>query len=511
MAAPTPIRFLADRRGSIAVIFALALIPLLGLIGAGIDYSRATVEQEKIQHALDASVLAVNRQIGEMNDGQLEDYAQSVLDSNLQGATATIDDLSIDRAKRIVTMSASADVDTTFMKILGLNAIEVSASAQSVTGSSSMEIALVLDNSGSMGGSRISTLQSASQDLVQTLFGDKTVSDEVSVSVVPFAGAVNVGSANASATWMDRYAKSSIHQGMFTTPVNRFDLFKEMNGTSWKGCVEVRPAPYNTDDTAPDPARPDTLFVPALAPDEPDYRMVKFLFFTIPVSDFANSYLTDTGGTCPGSVDGMTQLQKTGQACKYHNVTPKSGTPGPNSNCDSEAITPLTNVKQTINSALGKMHATGSTNILEGVTWGWRTLSPGAPFTQGAPYDSSNNSKFMIVMTDGANTVPTSAGDLESAYTAFGYANQGRLGTNHSNSAMVQKMNDYTLEACTNVKNAGIKIFTIAFDISDGTTVDMLRRCASGEKYAFTAQTTGDLSATFAEIGNNLGDLRIAQ
>ena len=157
------------------------------------------------------------------------------------------------------------------------------------------------------------------------------------------------------------------------------------------------------------------------------------------------------------------------------------------------------------------MHADGYTNILEGLTWGWRTLSPGEPFTQGAPYDLENNSKFIILMTDGANTVPNNpGGGLDSAYTAFGYADQDRLGTNHSNHAMVGKMNDYTLEACANVKAAGIKIFTIAFDINDAQTVAMLKSCASSSDSAFTAGTTSELSSTFAEIAGSLGELRIS-
>ena len=47
----------------------------------------------------------------------------------------------------------------------------------------------------------------------------------------------------------------------------------EQSGTEWKGCVEARPAPYNLTPVPPDPANPDTLFVPYFAPDEPGDRM----------------------------------------------------------------------------------------------------------------------------------------------------------------------------------------------------------------------------------------------
>lgn len=492
-------RFLADREGSIAVVFALALIPLLGLIGAAVDYSRATVEREKIQRALDSAVLAVNRQIGKLDDDELRAYAQEMFDANVQGASATLEDPVIDAQARTVTMTASAQVETTFLKLLKIDPITVEATAQSVTGSSSMEIALVLDNSGSMGGSRISTLRQASQNLVRTMFGNDPVSDEVKFSIVPFSGAVNIGTSNVQSSWMDYNAQSPIHQGMFASAVNRFDLYEEITNRSWEGCVEVRPSPYHVTDDAPSITTPATLFVPTFAPDEPD--------------GYDNSYMSDASfaGGVSCFIEGLLgdAFAKLGQVCKYKSVSATGGK-GPGFNCDSEPITPLTNVKSDLLSAIGQMQSNGFTNILEGVMWGWRTLSPGEPFSEGAAYDAENNNKFMIVMTDGANTVPDQySSAFDSSYTAFGYADQGRLGSNHSNSKMVSKMNDYTLSACTNAKAAGIKVFTIAFDLDDDDTVEMLGKCASGEDYAFTADSTSDLEDTFEEIGGALGQLRI--
>ncbi len=44
------------------------------------------------------------------------------------------------------------------------------------------------------------------------------------------------------------------------------------------------------------------------------------------------------------------------------------------------------------------------TSIGEGAAWGWRTLSPGAPFTEGRPYGAEENQKVLVLMTDGQNT-----------------------------------------------------------------------------------------------------------
>ena len=121
-----------------------------------------------------------------------------------------------------------------------------------------------------------------------------------------------------------------------------------------------------------------------------------------------NSYLDDEGGNCTGSST-TTKVKndvKQKRTCKYQGVTPStSGGKGPNYRCDSTAITPLTSSRSTLEKAVDALDADGNTNILEGLMWGWRTVSPNAPFGDGRAYnwdgDLIRNRKFIIVMTDG--------------------------------------------------------------------------------------------------------------
>ena len=55
-------RFKADQRGTTAVIFGLASLPLIGMAGAAVDYSRAASYQSKMQLAVDATALAIVRE-----------------------------------------------------------------------------------------------------------------------------------------------------------------------------------------------------------------------------------------------------------------------------------------------------------------------------------------------------------------------------------------------------------------------------------------------------------------
>ncbi|TGT17906.1 hypothetical protein EN817_31760, partial [Mesorhizobium sp. M3A.F.Ca.ET.174.01.1.1] len=66
------------------------------------------------------------------------------------------------------------------------------------------------------------------------------------------------------------------------------------NGTGWKGCVEARPGALNIADTPPDPSKPDTLFVPYFAPDDPDVAKKPSAAYGNSASGYNNSYLDDT-------------------------------------------------------------------------------------------------------------------------------------------------------------------------------------------------------------------------
>ena len=111
--------------------------------------------------------------------------------------------------------------------------------------------------------------------------------------------------------------------------------------------------------------------------------------------------------------------------------------------------------------------AKGGTNILEGLMWGWRVLSPDEPFTEGRAYNDAENTKYLVLMTDGENWHQAKSNHNKSSYHSFGYAVKGRLGTTYTNTALVNQMNAKTLAACTNAKAAGIKVYTVAFRLDD--------------------------------------------
>ena len=149
-----------------------------------------------------------------------------------------------------------------FASLIGVNSIPVTAHA--IAKGMLLEIAVVVDTSGSMnnsagsGGSKISALRSAGASLLTAMFGTTNVSQRVSMSIVPFAASVRVVPAGSGPpSWMDTSNQSSIAAEDFDSSwVTRWTLFSQLRYTSWGGCVISRPPPYDVTDARRRPATP---------------------------------------------------------------------------------------------------------------------------------------------------------------------------------------------------------------------------------------------------------------
>ena len=100
------------------------------------------------------------------------------------------------------------------MRLANIDHVDVGASTTVLVGMGTAEVALALDNSGSMAGSKIAALKTAASDLVDTLFAaaqNSPETDPIKIAVVPFAAGVNVGSQYANASWMDTGNKNPYH------------------------------------------------------------------------------------------------------------------------------------------------------------------------------------------------------------------------------------------------------------------------------------------------------------
>ena len=72
-------------------------------------------------------------------------------------------------------------------------------------------------------------------------------------------------------------------------------------------------------------------------------------------------------------------------------------------------------------------------------------------------------------------------------------------------------MNDRTEEACTNAKADDIQVYTIAFEITSSSLLQMMENCATEPSMAYDANSNAALAQAFGNISSEISQLRLAQ
>jgi Flp pilus assembly protein TadG len=150
-------RFMQDRGGNLAMTFAIVSVPLLGAMGAGMDYMRAMNLHRELQANLDAAVVAAVKDIGVKDDEALKSQISNWLaaEASVAGSyTLDTKGLIIDKTTSVITAKVTANVSTTFMRVLGKKTIPIAVKASVAGGEtvtkSAFSMYFVLDRSGSM-------------------------------------------------------------------------------------------------------------------------------------------------------------------------------------------------------------------------------------------------------------------------------------------------------------------------------------------------------------------------
>ena len=512
-------RFLAKRDGGVAMIFAIAFVPLLVLTLTAIDFHRASTVKGALQDALDSAALAAARS-QTTDPNELRRIGQRVLDVNMQAfpdVTLTAKNFLL-RADGTVEAKATATVKPMVANMFIGHDLGVSVDTEVVRANDKLEIVLVLDNTGSMEeNNKIGTLRTAATDLVNNLFEAAKVNpepDAIKVGLVPFSMTVRVDSSYQNANWIDGSNRSSLHGQVFDNGAgNRFSALQRMK-IGWAGCVESRPYPFDVQETAPSHSNSETLFVPYFAPDEPDVHAWRSnnRWKSLGKSDVQNDYLPDA----VKSSDAGNWMARLLNGNKYGTSgLNTSGGRGPNWGCTLQTVERLTTDPTDIKTAISKMTPSGNTNIPMGLVWGWHVLTPLAPFGDGAPYTDKDVTKIAILMTDGTNVMNTSDNPNDSNYSGLGYVWAKRLGNSidvgSSESARRNVMNARLTELCTNMKAKKIVIYTIGFDVPDASTLTLLKGCATENANFYDAKNAADLTKAFENIAAQISRLRISK
>jgi Flp pilus assembly protein TadG len=515
--------FRKDDRGNVATIFALAMIPLIGMVGAAIDYGRVSQIRGKLADALDAGVLAVGSQ-PTMSDTAAYAMVNNWVTAHMgTGLAANWHLDTVTQVNGAITATASGSVNMTLTHILGISSVPISVKSQVLHSIGKVEIALVLDNTGSMAGAKLTNLKSAATALVDQLVAASPNPADVKIALVPFSMTVNVGSTYNAAAWLDTGALSPINDEIFTKAsgtyhANRLTLFTQM-GVAWGGCVESRQMPYDIQDTAPTTATPATLFTPFFAPDEPDSKAKS--------GNRNGSWTSYNDYETDGTYSTTNWKVPQGAIAKY-NHAPSNGSNapagygyGPNAGCSLAPLLRLsTGSSAQVKTAINAMTAIGDTNIPMGLVWGWHVLSPPLAnggdgiFGDGVPWNSTDWTKVVVLMTDGQNQNTPNSSPNDSYYSGIGYIWQNRIGVvaGSSDSQRQTALDNRLTALCTAMKAPAynVVIYTVRVEVNSGTST-VLSNCATdGDKF-LDVQDSSKLTTAFQNIGASIQKLRLAQ
>lgn len=461
--------FLAREHGGALPLAAAAMLTLVGFAGVALDGARLIYAKDVLQRSLDAGGLAAGHALEVENMvGDGHDFFDANVAAGGDILRGTQLAISVSDDDRILTLTATAEVESTFMRVFGFDAISISASTEVTRETRGMELALVMDNTGSMrSGGKIGAMKTAATSLVNSIYGAEEVNPNLWVALIPYTATVNVGGARTG--WLNSDGQDAIANGDFET-------------TTWKGCVRARTGTGDRGDAPP--------------VDDP----FALYFYA---DDVDNDWILSGGGF---DIDESNGAQNNGT--------------GPNLGC-GPAITPLTAAKTPIIDAIDEMlpwHRGGTTSNL-GLVWGWRALSPrwnglwggATPAELPLGYDEPFMDKVIVVLTDGQNQFydHNGGGPDGSDYTAYDRLNIFGYPTLDAARAEIDSR---FATLCTSIKTEGITIFAITFGSTpNGTTQDLYRTCASNPGFYFHAPSNDELQDVFDTIGRQLSNLRLSR
>ena len=198
--------FCAARGGNVAITFAIATLPILGFVGAAVDYSRANSVKAAMQTALDSTALMLSKEAATDTDDQLKANAFKYFTSLFvrpEAKDITINVAYTTEGGSKIVINATAAMPADFTKLLGYDNFTILASSTAKWGTRRLRVALVLDNTGSMADDgKMAALKTATQGLLTQLQGAVNIAGDVYVSIIPFVKDVNMGGANWNSDWI---------------------------------------------------------------------------------------------------------------------------------------------------------------------------------------------------------------------------------------------------------------------------------------------------------------------
>lgn len=451
---------LRDQSASVLPIVALCGLVLVGVTGLALDGARMAIMSSRLQASVDAAGLSAGARVStEEFEAEVDRFTRANFNDGYIGAAITSIDARPGSDEETFIVSASAQASTIFMRIFGIDNFDVSAEAEITRAMGGLELALVLDVTGSMKGAPLASLKTASNDLLNILFGEEATVDDLYVGIVPFAPAVNIGKSRQN--WLTTEHDTTL------TRKQKDDILAR-----WNGCVEERYNGLDQNDVAPvglDPVndRPSSQY---FAP------------------------IVNGSSICPAELTPMTSAK-------------------------AKLVTAISNLK----ADGGTHVNVGAVWGWRMLSPEWRGLWGGGTLdTLPLDYQSGATSKAAVIMTDGknefspGNSYGTPARGSCKRYSwifcaEYNLVFDERIGAASSYTEASAALDDKLEAVCVSMKNAGVTVYTVVFGDIGANAENRLKECASQPAFYFNSPNGAALQTAFAKIGDSLSALRVSR
>lgn len=444
------------------MMVAVCMTALLVSVGAAVDVAAIQKEKSTLQAITDSAALAAATSRSE-KIGELKKIAKAAAEANNFSGLDFKLNLSLEG--EIIKVTAESVYNTQLMNIVGIDDLDVGAVTEApLPKEAPLNISLVLDTTGSMDGPNMEALKSASKKLLEVF--DAADPGVIQAGVVPYSKWVNVGLSNRNRSWMDVQDDDSYVD-------NRCHMTKDLVNPDLCTMEDYTSTCRNDSGTY------DCSGTRNVCPDEAygtEYEVCQDYDITV------------AWHGCVTSREDPYQFQPEYRGKRFVGAM--------NVTCGSE-ILDLTSNLNDVGTHIDNLTAAGNTYIPAGLVWGWRLLDASEPFG-GLSNQDEKRKRALVLMTDGSNTV------------------YNDVNSNHADAVRpeeVEKANDYTTRLCTEIKDADIDVYTVAYRLGTGdpAATEMIRNCATSPSYSFQADDAADLEQAFEEIAQSLFEVYISK
>jgi Flp pilus assembly protein TadG len=530
-------RFAGANEGNIAILFGIAVIPIITFVGAAVDYTRAVAARSSMQAALDSTALMLAKDLSEgvidtlQIPTKADQYFRALYtntDARSVAITATYTQNTGNGSTILV--KGTGNIETGFMRVVGFPTMDFNTNSTSTWGMKRMRVALVLDNTGSMDSNgKMPAMQAAAKDMITDLSTYSKKSGDVYISIIPFTKDVDVGTANVNASWInwseweaeppilndknasintnfktakagsncpftnnnhgfvckDRPATQSGAQTVTTIPSNGY-ICPGLDSGKWPGKANIY---YNGCYTTTTGSSASCGTFDATRCTCSGSGQNKVCHFWRGDDTPATAAARPDHSTWTGCINDRNQDSDT------TNVAPASANEKfyaeQWSQCLASTVTPMSENWQALKDQITAMTANGNTNQAVGIAWGWQSLStindPIKAPTKDANYVYKD---YIVVLSDGLNT-------------------QNRWSSSTSSIDARQKI------LCQNIRNDKVNpvtVFSIQVNINNADPQSqVLKDCATPDGSFQMITSATQTSDAFKNILTQISKLRVAK